>query len=116
MEPFLLVGIGGAIGSVLRYEISKIQPIYEIPVGTMLVNISGTFLLSLLTFSAVQGDIQYLIGIGGLGGYTTFSTYMYETFRMMEEQNFSSAAVYICTTLGCSLIAVFLGYMLCGRI
>ncbi|MCK9579436.1 MAG: CrcB family protein [Methanoregula sp.] len=88
MEPWLLVGIGGAIGSLLRYECSKIQPVRGLPAGTFIVNIAGSFLFGLLVFSRSPLDLIYCAGIGGMGGFTTFSTFSYETFRMLEDQDY----------------------------
>ncbi|ABS55448.1 Camphor resistance CrcB protein [Methanoregula boonei 6A8] len=114
MEPIILVGIGGATGSVLRFVLSRIQPLRGIPAGTLLVNITGSFALSLLTFSQVSGDLYYLICTGGLGGFTTFSTFSYETFRMMEDHDYRTLLTYTAVSIGGGLLAVTAGYLACG--
>ena len=114
MDPVILVGIGGAIGSVLRFVFSRIQPFKGIPAGTLLVNITGSFVLSLLFFSGVNGDMYNLIGTGGLGGFTTFSTFSYETFRMLEDHDYRTLLTYTAVSVGGGLCAVAAGYFACG--
>jgi len=112
MEPVILVGVGGAVGSVLRFEISKVQPRFGIPTGTLLVNVIGSFLFSLIAFSHAPDDIYYLAGVGGLGGVTTFSTFSYETFRMMENHDYYTMGVNILLSMGGSLAGVLIGYLM----
>ena len=113
MEPIMLVGIGGAIGSVLRFVSSRIQPLQGIPAGTLLVNITGSFALALLAFSHVSGDLYSLIGTGGLGGFTTYSTFSYETYRMLEDHDYRTFATYTAISVGGGLLAVAAGYLVC---
>lgn len=112
MEPLILVGIGGAIGSMLRFEISKLQPIRNIPLGTAVVNIFGSFLFGCVVFSRSPGDIYYLVDVGILGGFTTFSTFTFETFRMFEEKDNRTMILNIGINLIGSLIGVVISYML----
>ncbi|MDO8841504.1 CrcB family protein [Methanocalculus sp.] len=112
MEYMVLVGIGGAIGSIMRFEISKIQPVRGIPIGTFLVNVTGSFLLSLIVFSSEPEDLINLFGFGCLGGFTTFSTFSFETFRMLENHDYSTMGGNILLNMGGSLIGVYLGYLL----
>ena len=88
METYLLVGIGGAAGALLRFSFSRLQPWRGIPAGTLLVNLIGSFAFSLLVFSREPEEIYYLVGIGALGGFTTFSTFSYESFRMLEDHDY----------------------------
>jgi len=117
MDPVILVGLGGAAGSLLRFVLSRIQPYRGIPSGTLLVNITGSFAFSLLVFSQVQGDLYYLVGTGCLGGFTTFSTFSYETFRMLEDHDYRTLATYTAISIGGGLLAVAAGYLACcGRV
>jgi CrcB protein len=91
LGKLFLIGTGGFIGASLRYTISiRIPPIKNIPAGTLTVNLLGTIVLALLTFSSEPESMVYLVNIGILGSFTTFSTFAYETFKLLEEgQNFS---------------------------
>ncbi|MDY0129363.1 MAG: fluoride efflux transporter CrcB [Methanosarcina vacuolata] len=91
MEKLFLIGAGGFIGACLRYMVSSQVPrIRNIPAGTLTVNLLGTIVLAFLTFSSEPQSVVYLVNIGILGSFTTFSTFAYETFKLLEEgQNFS---------------------------
>jgi fluoride exporter len=111
MEHLILVGLGGAFGSVLRFKIAQIPPIRGIPLGTATVNIIGSLVFSLLTFSNSPGDIYYLINVGVLGGFTTFSTFSFETFRMLEERDYKTMITNIMINLGGSLGGIGIGFL-----
>lgn len=111
MDPALLVGLGGAIGSVLRFWLSKVQSVRGIPLGTLIVNVTGSCVLAVLVFSQVPGDLVNFLGTGVLGGYTTFSTFSYETFRMMENQDYYTMGANILTNAGGSILGVLLGFV-----
>jgi CrcB protein len=83
----LLAGAGGALGAMLRYHISGLYPVYrDIPTGTLLVNFIGSTILSMITFGA--NPFPYFADAGILGGFTTFSTFSYESFRLLERREF----------------------------
>lgn len=85
--PLLLAGAGGALGAVLRYHISGIYPVWrDIPTGTLLVNFLGSTLLSMITYGA--NPLPYFADAGVLGGFTTFSTFSYESFRLLEHREY----------------------------
>lgn len=112
MEPAILVGIGGSVGSILRFELSKLQPIRGVPAGTALVNILGSFAFSLVVFAALPGDLYWLIGIGLLGGFTTFSTFCFETFRMLEDHDYHTMITNTLINVAGSLAGVGAGYLI----
>ena len=114
MDPVILVGIGGGLGSILRFELSKVTAYRGIPLGTLLVNVIGSFAFSFIVFSNAPGDIQYLVGIGGLGGFTTFSTFSYESFRMMENHDYYTMGINILLNVAGSIIGVALGFLIAG--
>ena len=91
-----LIGTGGFIGASLRYTISSRMPkIRSIPAGTLTVNFLGSIVLSLLTFSSEPESVVYLVNIGILGSFTTFSTFAYETFKLLEDgQNVSFFLIF----------------------
>jgi CrcB protein len=110
----ILIMLGGALGSWLRYELSKWiheQPWSKgIPYGTLLVNVSGSFLLGLV-FVIVHDRLPerfawwfLLLGTGFCGGYTTFSTFELETFQLMKSHEYLRAFAYVAS----SVIAGFL--------
>ena len=113
MDPVLLVGLGGAFGSILRYECSKIQPVRGLPAGTLLVNVLGSFVFGLVVFSRAPADLVYFLGIGGMGGFTTFSTFSYETFRMLEDQDYYGMVSNILTNGAGSILSVMAALTIC---
>ena len=85
--PILLAGAGGALGAVLRYLVTGVFPVWkDLPTGTLLVNFTGSTLLSMLTFGT--NPLPYFADAGILGGFTTFSTFSYESFRLLERMEF----------------------------
>lgn len=87
LMPILLAGAGGALGALLRYLVSGIYPVYrDIPTGTLLVNFIGSTILSMITFG--DNPLPYFADAGILGGFTTFSTFSYESFRLLERREF----------------------------
>ena len=112
MDPPVLVGIGGGIGSLLRFELSKLRVNRGIPLGTLFVNATGSFAFSVIVFSHAPNDILYFAGIGGLGGFTTFSTFSYETFRLMENHDYYTMGINVLLNVAGSLIGVVLGFLI----
>lgn len=112
MDPVILVGIGGAIGSVLRFELSKMPGFRGIPLGTLVVNVIGSCAFAVLVFSRASGDLIAFFGTGCLGGFTTFSTFSYETFRMMENHDYYTIGANILLNAAGSILGVLLGFML----
>lgn len=112
MDALILVGIGGAAGSIMRYWLSRMQPLRGVPAGTLTVNVLGSFVLSLLVFSGVTGSAYYLLCTGLLGGFTTFSTFGFETFRMLEDKDYHTALANGALNVLGSLLAVYVGYIL----
>jgi CrcB protein len=89
------------------------------PLGTLVINVTGSFLLGwFVTFVDRRGDHEMLklaIGTGFVGAYTTFSTYMFESNRLMERGAFYEASGYIIGSILLGLAAVYLGVRL-GRL
>jgi CrcB protein len=106
------VALLGGAGAVARFVVDGAvagRVDRELPVGTLAVNISGAFLLGLVASLALTGDALLLVGTATLGAYTTFSTWMLETQRLVEDGEIGAAAVNIALSLAAGLVAVALG-------
>lgn len=113
-----IVGIGGIFGGLCRFQLGKVvsqKSNSTFPVGTFIINISGAFLLGILTSVNVNNQIYLLLGDGFLGSYTTFSTFMHEGFNLFQGNEKLNAFTYILGSLIIGVIGYILGYAL-GRI
>lgn len=84
----------------------------ELPLGTFVVNVSGSFVLGLLDGLALSGNAMILAGTATIGAYTTFSTWMLETHRLAEEGDFLMAALNVGSSILIGFGAVVLGHLL----
>lgn len=123
MLKILVVALGGAFGSIIRYGLSNAvqsRTFSAFPYGTLMVNLVGCFLIGLavvLIQQRFQGNevLRLLIVVGVLGGFTTFSSFSMETLQLLQSGYFSRAMLNIMgSVFGCLLLA-FLG-MQFGRI
>lgn len=112
----LLVGLGGAIGSMLRYLATEIIPSNHIPYGTISVNLVGSMLLGIM-FGAIAADViinqnyVLLFGTGVLGAFTTMSAFAMDTVTLSEDE-LSKTVIYITITIFGSIGFAWLGYKL----
>ncbi len=111
----ILVGIGGALGSLTRYQLGKTiaqksSSVY--PIGTFAVNLSGAVFLGFIMGLNIEPNAYLLIGDGFLGAFTTFSTFMYESINLFKENEKKRAAFYVSTTLVITLIGYLAGFEL----
>ena len=110
----LAVGIGGFLGSVLRYLLSEI-PVKQInyPINTLITNIIGAVIIGMVISYADKTGMRpeklLLLKTGFCGGLTTFSTFSYETFRLIEKGNLLLAGSYVILSVACSIAGVYLG-------
>ena len=108
MLPILLAGTGGAMGAVLRYIVSGIFPVWkDLPTGTLIVNFTGSFFLSIITFG--NNPAPYFADAGILGGFTTFSGFSYENFRLFEMKEYRVFSANILLSLLLCGAGVMLG-------
>lgn len=112
----LSVGLAAAVGAPLRYVVDRLVQSRSrgaFPWGTFLVNVSGSFLLGLLTgltlHHGLDPDVRTIIGSGMLGAYTTFSTFGYETIRLLEDGSFLQATLNAAGSLTLGLLAAAAG-------
>ena len=115
----LWIGLGGFIGAILRYWISGwIQTgAVTFPLGTLAVNFIGSFLLAMVMFlSEFKGyfneETRIFLSIGLLGSFTTMSTFSYESFKLLEQQEHLLFSVNILGSVALTLMAVYLGRMI----
>jgi CrcB protein len=118
LRPILLAGFGGFIGSAGRYLIGgwahRLMPFTTFPVGTLFVNVCGCFLIGLLggLIEARQmfgPDLRVFLLIGVLGGFTTFSSFAYETLALTRDAEFARALFNIAAQMILGLGAAWLG-------
>jgi CrcB protein len=113
----LWIGVGGAFGSIARYQLDgwfQRRLGASFPYGTLAVNILGSFLLVLLMHvglrtEAIPQVVRIALATGVLGGFTTYSTFNYETFRYVQSGAWGAAALNITATLIGCLAAGLLG-------
>jgi CrcB protein len=118
---FLIICCGGALGSGARYLVSSWVARMagsRFPLGTILINASGSFLLGLLAELALRGvvsfDLRLVLGTGVLGGYTTYSSFNHETLRLAGEGSRGGAVLNLAVTVAGCLVAGALGLFVGG--
>ena len=118
MVFLLAIAIGGAVGSVLRFLVSKFiqtKAGIDFPVGTLLVNLSSAFLIGFFFAFFVEKldlspNLRALLITGLLGGYSTYSTLFYEAYYMLLNGEWLRALLYLLLSNGLGLLFVALGY------
>lgn len=120
-HPILLVGLGSAVGGVSRYYLgravdSRTGSVF--PWGTLTINAIGSFVLAVLTFVILERMphgyrwLYLLFGTGLCGGFTTFSTFSVEIFRLLRDGHHFLAIAYMATSFAAGLLGVLLAVML----
>lgn len=120
MQKYLWIALGGALGSIARFwigsEVGSRMGI-KFPYGTLIVNISACLIIGFsVTYLGRRADLspawRYLIPIGFVGAYSTFSTYEWETLSTLRSGAFFLAVLYAVGSLALGLVAVWAGSML----
>ncbi len=120
MWQYLWIGLGGFLGANARYLVQQWAAQWwgaDFPYGTMLANVSGSFIIAFfLTLAAgrlaVSPELRLLIAVGFLGGFTTFSSFSFETFRLLEQSGWSVALLNFAGNTALGLGGVGLGIFL----
>ncbi|KAF2412097.1 CrcB protein [Microbacterium sp. B35-04] len=122
MSPWLLLAaLAGGVGAGLRYIVDRLlTPVRGMgfPWGILVVNVSGSFALGVITGlgAAIAPELSLVLGLGLLGGYTTFSTVSVETVLLAQRRRRREAALNLFGTLALAVLAAGLGLLLGGWI
>jgi CrcB protein len=106
------IGLAGGVGAVARFVVDgavATRAVSEFPLGTFVVNLSGAFALGVVAGAALDDDAYRLLATGLLGGYTTFSTWMFESQRLGEDGELRLGVVNLLGSLVLGVIAVWVG-------
>lgn len=117
LKNFILVAIGGAIGSMLRFGMFNLIKQHQFPWATFIVNMAGSFVIGFLLGHAIK-DIRFennwkiFLSTGICGGFTTFSAFSLENLQMLQQGKYFLSAFYIVTSLLGGIVAAWLGFKL----
>lgn len=120
MQKYILIAIGGSLGSIARYWVGSTiagRLGTKFPYGTFVINVSACIVIGFaLTFLGKRADLnpawRFLIPVGFVGAYSTFSTYEWETLSTLRTGAFALAALYAFISLFLGLAAAWCGSML----
>lgn len=124
MNRIIFVALGEAVGAVARYWLGTLIgsrfPVH-FPLGTFVINVTGSFIIGFfLTLAggrvAIHPNWRLLIAVGFVGAYTTFSTFEYETLKLIEDGHALSAAFNIVLSLAVGFLAVWFGVVAARRL
>jgi CrcB protein len=118
IRNLLLIGLGGFLGSIARYLVSRLNvylDFFSIPVGTLLVNVMGSFLIGFLTGIADKSVLltvqwRMFLMVGLCGGFTTFSTFSNENLMLLHHGQYASVILYTGLSIFLGFTAVFIGF------
>jgi len=118
LEKLLWVGIGGFVGSALRYGLggwlARLKSGWSFPIETLVINVTGCLVIGFLagiaeTRGVFAGTTRAFLFIGVLGGYTTFSTFGYESFQLLRDGQITTAVLSVALQVTLGLSAVWAG-------
>lgn len=113
IKNILLIGAGGALGSIARYLITCLFSYFAIcsELAILSINVIGSFIIGLL-IPAAQNTLYLLLAVGFCGGFTTFSTFSAQSLQMLQNGQRLGAVIYILASVIISLLFVYLGFYL----
>lgn len=117
LQSIFFVGAGGFLGSVFRYLVAyyvKLNWSTVFPVGTFIVNLAGSFLIGIIIATTVTENLdqqaRLLLATGFCGGFTTFSSFSFEFFSLLQNGHTGYALLYAGSSLILGLLLVWLGF------
>jgi CrcB protein len=114
-NQILLVGLGGAAGSILRYLLQQGINQQQFPYGTLIVNVAGCFLIGMLwalSIRGMNGQWRTLMVAGFCGGFTTFSAFTLEGIMMLKTDRVITFIIYTSLSVVIGMIATYAGFKL----
>lgn len=120
LKNFLLVGLGGGLGSVLRYGTSLLMNTKLFPWATLAVNITGSLVIGIVFAMSIRQEPladnwKLFLATGICGGFTTFSAFSLENMGLLQSGKYGMAIAYIIASTVLGIAATFLGYQLAIR-
>lgn len=115
IKNVMLAGLGGAIGTMMRFAVYIIVKTPNFPLATLLINIAGSLVIGLVFGFAIR-DINFdsnwkvFLATGICGGFTTFSAFSLENVQMLQEGKYFSSALYMITSILVGIVATWAGY------
>ena len=119
VHPLVLVAVGSAAGGTLRYGLGRWIDAQGwrggLPWGTFVINVSGSLVLGFFAvwflerLSPARRELYLLLGTGLCGGYTTFSTFEWETYKLVRDGNWPAAAGYVLGSVAAGFLGLLLG-------
>ncbi len=126
LERIFIIGCGGFLGAISRFGVFMCtKSLYKsggLPIGALLVNTIGCFIMGVIAFLILHKDfeghkfIETFLVTGFLGAFTTFSAFSFDVLKLIQKQDYSSAALIIAGNMTFSLIGVFLGFIVATKL
>ena len=114
MISSVLVVVGGFLGAICRFAISQwfTRRVSSFPIGTLMVNLLGSFLLGWITGNNLNESWKLLFGTGFMGAFTTFSTLKWESVQMANNEEKRKCFLYIALSYSLGILFAYIGYLL----
>lgn len=115
LKAVLIVGLGGALGTMCRYVLSVVWKQGTFPFTTLLINVMGSLVIGIVFAlneknNFISNDMKLFLATGICGGFTTFSTFSVENVMLLKAGNYWMAMCYILTSIVACLLATFIGF------
>ncbi|MBS1496338.1 MAG: fluoride efflux transporter CrcB [Bacteroidetes bacterium] len=121
IKNFILVGIGGGIGAMLRYLLYYFLKTTDFPLGTLVINIIGSFIIGLVIAASIKNvsfsaEAKLFLATGICGGFTTFSSFSVENILLIQEGRLNTALLYTLLSVAGGIAATWLGFKIINNI